>query len=103
MDEWTFLIMRVIASIVGVIVAYYLVPLLKQALEKAEDDKLMEFIKSAVYAAQQTMKDVPGERRKEWVLEMVSDWLTAHKIKITAEQISMLIESAVLAMKIETK
>lgn len=103
MDEMTFLIMRVVVSVVGVIVAYYLVPLLKQAIEKAEDEKLADFIRAAVYAAQQTMKGESGEKRKEWVLEMVSDWLTSHKIKITAEQISLLIESAVLAMKIETK
>lgn len=97
MNDLVFLILRVIVSIAGVIVAYYLVPLIKQAIEKAEDEKLIEFVKSAVYAAQQTLEG--GSIKKKYVEDMIALWLTQHKITITADQIDMLIESAVLAMK----
>lgn len=103
MNDFTYLILRIVTTLIALVVAYYVVPLIKQSLDKLQDDKLAEFIRMAVYAAQQTLKDEKGEMRKQYVVDRVSEWLNEKGISITTDQLNVLIESAVLTMKTETK
>lgn len=101
MDEMTFEICRIIAIIIGAILAYYIIPALRVFVSKYVDDNLTEFVKSCVYAAQQTMTDNAG--KKQFVLDRVTEWLKSKEIAISPEQLDILIESAVLAMKREMR
>ncbi|MBR3645973.1 MAG: phage holin [Lachnospiraceae bacterium] len=101
MNDFTFMILRIITTLIAMVVACYVVPLMKQAIAKYNDDKLFEFIRSAVYAAQQTIQD--NFNKKQYVVERVTAWLKAHDIEITEEQLDLLIESTVLTMKMEIK
>lgn len=101
MDDFTFMVLRVVTTLIALVIAYYVIPLLKQAVVKINDEKLTEFINTAVWAAQQTIND--NFNKKQYVLEKVKDWLSKNNIDITEEQIDMLIESAVLTMKNATK
>lgn len=101
MDEMTFEICRIIAIIIGAILAYYIVPALRVFVAKYVDDNLTDFIKSCVYAAQQTIED--NADKKQFVLDRVTEWLKSKEIAISPEQLDILIESAVLTMKTETR
>lgn len=101
MDDSIFEICRVVATLAGLVVAYYVIPALKAVVARHIDEDILDFVKSAVYAAQQTLTD--NGIKKKYVLKVVSEWLTDKGIKMTDEQIDILIESAVLAMKTQTR
>ena len=101
MNEMIFEICRVIAIIIGAILAYYIVPALRTFVEKHIDDNLTGFINACVWAAQQTIED--NADKKQFVLDRVTEWLKSKDIAISPEQLDILIESAVLAMKREIR
>jgi hypothetical protein len=101
MSDIVFDICRVAATVAGLFVAYYVIPALKVVVQNHIDSNITGFINSAVYAAQQTLTD--NSMKKKYVVKTVSEWLNERNIKITDEQLDILIESAVLAMKTETK
>jgi len=101
MNEMIFEVCRMVAIIIGAILAYYVVPALRTFVEKHVDDNLNGFINACVYAAQQTIED--NADKKQFVLDRVTEWLHQKEIAISPEQLDILIESAVLAMKTETR
>jgi len=101
MNEMIFEVCRMVAIIIGAILAYYIVPALRTFVEKHVDDNLNGFINACVYAAQQTIED--NADKKQFVLDRVTEWLHQKEIAISPEQLDILIESAVLAMKTETR
>lgn len=103
MDEMVFDICRLIATVVGLVLAYYVIPALKVVVENHIDENITGFINACVYAAQQIYEPEDGALKKKYVLKAVTDWLNDRNIKITDDQLDILIESAVLAMKKETK
>ena len=104
MNDIVFDVCRIVATVIGIIIAYYVIPALKTVVREHLDFKTKEFINSCVYAAEQIYNDPKtGTTKKKFVLKAVTDWLNARSIKITDEQLNILIESAVLAMKTETK
>lgn len=105
MNDLVFDICRVLVTIAGLVVAYYVVPALKSTIAKIEDEKLKDFISQCVYAAQQqfSKETDTGKAKYNYVQQMVSDWLRNRGIEISERQLKMLIESAVLTMKSEIK
>lgn len=101
MENWIFEICRCVAIIIGVVLAYYIIPALKALVSKHVDENITGFINACVYAAQQTITD--NAEKKQFVLDHVTEWLKDKDIPISADQLDILIESAVLAMKTETK
>ena len=101
MDDMLFEVCRIIAIIIGAVLAYYIVPALRVFVEKHIDENITGFINACVYAAQQTITD--NSDKKQFVLDRVTEWLTGKGITVSPEQLDILIESAVLAMKTETK
>lgn len=101
MNDLFFELFRMIAIIIGLVLAYYIIPCLKAMVAKHLDDNTADFIRMCVYAAQQTMTD--NEDKKNYVLAQATEWLNQKDIHISEEQLDILIESAVLAMKTETR
>ena len=101
MEDNIYLACRIIATVIGMVMAYYIIPAFKAYMADHVDANITGFINSCVYAAQQTIKD--NADKKAYVLEQVTAWLNDRNIKITDEQLDILIESAVLAMKTETR
>lgn len=97
MDEMAYIILRVLTTTIAAYIAYYVIPLLKRTIERLNDERLTDFIKEAVYAAQQTIAD--NEDKKNYVLERAAEWATSKGLEITQKQLDLLIESAVLTMK----
>lgn len=94
-------IFKIVISIISVVLTAFVIPFIKAKLDEIKDDQLKQIIFDAVYAAQQTITD--NTEKKEFVLNLVSEWLKEHKINISAAELDVLIESTVLNMKTETR
>lgn len=101
MNDFTYALLRIVTTLIALVVSCYLIPLIRQSIAKINDEKLAEFIRMAVYAAQQTIQD--NYNKKQYVVEMVRSWLQTHGVEITENQLDLLIESAVLTMKTEIR
>lgn len=99
MNDITFMILKIVVSVAIALVTGFLIPYIKNQTNIMQNEELLAIVKIAVQAAEQTLKG--GEVKKADVVKFVSDWLTEHGIKITAEQLDKLIESAVYAMNNE--
>ena len=97
MNDVVYMIIRVVVVLLATFLSVYVVPFLKAKVEQMTDAKLLEAIKAAVQAAEQTM--IGGEVKKEEVVRYMQTWLQQHHINITMEQLDKLIESAVYALK----
>ena len=98
-DEYTFLILKIVVTVCTALATAYLVPYLKTLREDARYQKMIDMIAVAVRAAEQTITGTgQGAVKKEKVVAFVKDWLTKQGIEITDEQLSDLIEAAVYTM-----
>lgn len=102
MNEMTYDICRIITTVIALSVAWYVIPMIKRAMARMEDESLRDFIIRCVYAAEQIVK-TGGDDKFAYVEKLALEWLNNHSIKITQEQLKMLIESAVRTMKNETR
>ena len=102
MNEITFNILKIVIAVATTLISVYVIPLLKEKLQEAKYARLLEMVEVAVRAAEQTIKGSGmGAVKKEQVIEFVSDWMFAHGISITQDQLSQLIEATVFNMNRE--
>lgn len=79
-------------ALIGAIITYIIVPFLKSKTTKEQRDNTVFWVQIAVNAAEQIYQGKgQGKLKKEYVLE----FLNSKGIKITIEQLDILIESAV--------
>lgn len=79
-----------------------LVPVLKSKMTEAEFDKLKEWAKIAVEAAEMIYKTAgSGMVKKSYVIEFLKGIIEKSKLIVSDEELNNLIESAVLEMKRE--
>ena len=83
-----------------IIMSRYLVPLIKSKIGNDKFTELTEWVKFAVLTAEQVLTASTGEQKKEYVISFIDELLEENKINITAEQLDVLIESAVKEMNI---
>ncbi len=104
MNEITFTILKIVLSICAALVTVYVIPYLKTLRSDRRFTALIDMVKVAVNAAEQTITGSgQGAAKKEQVIEFVRDWMNTQGIDITHEQLSQLIEAAVYNMKQEAK
>lgn len=98
-DEFTTLIIKIIFAILSTAVTMYLIPYLKTLSERNMDKKLREFIKEAVYAAEQVLHEPgSGVKKKNVVVNETQLWLKNHNINLTDAELDNMIEAMVYAM-----
>ena len=104
MNDLVFDACRIIATVIGLVIAYYIIPALKTVVQNHLDENITGFINACVYAAEQIYRDPKtGTMKKKYVMKNITDWLNNRDISISEEQLDVLVESAVLAMKTEIK
>lgn len=104
MNDITFLILKVVISICAALVTVYIVPYLRTLRSDKRYSALIDIVKVAVLAAEQTVTGSgQGAIKKEQVVEFVRTWMNKQGIDITYDQLSQLIEAAVYSMKQEAK
>ena len=96
MNDLTFNILKLVISLVAALLAYYVIPLLKEKLHEAKYAELLDTVERAVKAAEQTFKgNKLGPVKKEDVETYVTEWMNSRGITITKKQLDELIEAAV--------
>lgn len=100
MSSILFEVLKVVLIVAVTVMIRYVVPMIKSSTSSAALDVAATLVEGAVMAAQQTMKGSTGEEKKAAVLENLDTLLSQRKITLTAEELEILIEAAVKAMKI---
>ena len=103
MNDVTFNILKFVVSVCLALISAFLIPYIKARLEDERYKKLVDIVKVAVYAAEQTIGAGHGAVKKDEVITFVTKWMANNGIKITEEQLSEIIESIVFAMNKEIK
>lgn len=99
MNDITFNILKIVVSVAAALIAYYLIPVLKEKVKEAKYSDLVKAVSIAVEAAEQTFKESGmGKVKKEDVLEFITKWLNDNKVEISVEQLDKLIESTVFQL-----
>lgn len=104
MNDITYMILKIVITVCAALFTAYIVPYLKTLRSDRRFSALIDMVKVAVQAAEQTITGSgQGAVKKEQVIEFVCDWMNTQGIDITHEQLSQLIEAAVYSMKQEAK
>ena len=99
MNDLTFDILKIVVSICAALVAFYLVPYIKNKLNNEKYAQLVAFVEVAVHAAEQTVKGTGmGTVKKGEVISVINNWMAEKGFTITQEQLLELIEAAVYNM-----
>ena len=94
-------IILAIIGLLGTAITAIVVPLIKAKYDAEKRAKVYEYIEIAVNAAEQILKveDPTGQRRKEFVV----DYLNSKGLKISLQDLNMMIEAAVNQMNMIQK
>lgn len=103
MNDLTFNILKIIVSISFALITVYLIPVIKNLLASEKYKDLVDIVKVAVFAAEQTIGAGNGKVKKEEVVAFVTNWMNEHGFVISQDQLSQLIEAAVFEMNKELK
>ena len=100
MNEMTYVLIRVVVTVLAALISAYLIPYLKRLSENEKYKDITEVVKIAVQAAEQTIKGAgKGVEKKQEVIMYVSNWLNMRGITLSTEELSQIIESAVYTLK----
>lgn len=100
MNDLTMNIMKLIIAIAVTVVTTYVVPFIKAKIDSERMYEVMRLVAEFVNAAEQIYGAKTGKTKKEFVTELISQKCELIGLKITEEQISALIESAVYDMNL---
>ena len=104
MNEITYMVLRVVISVCAALVTAFVVPYLRTLRTDKRYSALIDIVRVAVLAAEQTVVGQgQGAAKKEQVIEFVRAWMAKQGIDITYDQLSSLIEAAVFEMNREIK
>ena len=88
-------ILEAVVSLIAVVITVIVIPYIKSKTTVEQQQEISAWVKIAVSAAEQIYKGVGrGEEKKEYVL----NWLAEKGIKIDANELDAMIESAVFEL-----
>lgn len=99
MNDTTFVFLKIIVSACTALLTVCIIPYIRTLKENVKFAKVLEMIDLMVKAAEQTIRDSgKGKIKKDKVTEFLEEYLKAHNIHISQEQLSELIEASVYSM-----
>lgn len=101
MSEIIFEVIKVTVMVMALLIARYIVPLVKEMIQDVKIKQVLTWAKQGVLAAQQVHSAETGADRKLIVTRFLKDILIEKDIALSEEQLDTLIEAAVKEMKIE--
>lgn len=100
MNDILFEVLKCVMIVATLVITRYVVPLLRIKVEASKYSDIADWVIDAVKWAEQTIRESgKGAEKKEQVKDFLIQYAYEHCINITAEQLDVLIESAVKAMK----
>lgn len=99
MNDLLFNLLKVAIIAAIILIEAVLVPWIKSKTAGTNLAAIVMLIQEAVNGAEQSVKgEGQGKIKKAQVMQLVEEYCAAHKIKLTEDQISELIEAAVYTM-----
>ena len=100
MEDRLFQVILALIPILGTILTVYVIPYFKELIGNEKLAKYQEWAEMAVKAAEMIFNEKGmGADKKEYVVKFLTEQFNKNKVVITAEQLDILIESAVKQMK----
>lgn len=100
MDERIFELIIAIIPVLGVILTSFIIPYFKEQIGNEKLSKYQEWATMGVKAAEMIFSESGmGAEKKEYVVKFLTEQFNKNKVVITEQQLEILIESAVKAMK----
>lgn len=103
MNDMVLEILRIVVMLAVLVLTRYIVPWIKAKIGAEQMEEIRTWVNTAVLMAQQVYAAKPGPERKAIVVEIIRGMLIKKNIDISAEQLDMMIEAAVKAMKMYDK
>lgn len=95
MKDWLFTLLEIVVTVAVAIATRFLIPLLRSVIAESKNELWKTIAATAVRAAEQIIRERgAGERKYELAKQIIKDF----GIKLTDEQIRILIEAAVQVM-----
>lgn len=95
MKDWLFTLLEIVVTVAVAIATRFLIPLLRSVIAESKNELWKTIAATAVRAAEQIIRERgAGERKFELAKQIIKDF----GIKLTDEQIRILIEAAVQIM-----
>ena len=95
MKDWLFTLLEIVVTVAVAIATRFLIPLLRSVIAESKNELWKTIAATAVRAAEQIIRERgAGERKFELAKQIIKDF----GIKLTDEQIRILIEAAVQVM-----
>ncbi len=101
MNEILFELMKLFVMVMVIVVTCYIIPWIRGKIGQDRLDEIAKWVNAAVLMAQQVYSAKTGAERKAIVIDMLRNILTAKNISISDDQLDLLIEAAVKAMKMK--
>lgn len=101
MNEIVFEVLRLVVLLAVFVVTCYLIPWIRGKIGQDRMDAVTGWVNAAVLMAQQVYSARTGAERKAIVIDMLRNILTTKNISISDDQLEILIEAAVKAMKMK--
>ena len=89
--------------LVSAIVSAFVIPLLKQKLERDKLDKVLTYVEIAVTAADQLFSTEQGAEKKAYVVAYLNEELAKRGLTVDVETLENMIEAQVLLLHNELK
>lgn len=99
MNDLIFYIIQLIVAVAVLIATKYIIPFIKEKIGTEQLLVAEKWARYAVLTAQQTLTASTGAEKKTYVTDFLKELLLQKNISLTDEQLNVLIESAVKAMK----
>lgn len=93
------LIVKVVLAVVGTILTYYVVPLLKSSVDSKKWNDIMQFVKKCVEAAEKKYTAEEWREKKLYVMTLVANYCESKGFPLTTEDLDALIEGFVKEVK----
>lgn len=101
MNEIVFEVLRLVVLLAVFVVTCYIIPWIRGKIGQDRLDEISKWVNAAVLMAQQVYSAKTGAERKAIVIDILRNILTAKNISISDDQLEILIEAAVKAMKMK--
>lgn len=100
MNQIAFIILKLVVSVAVVLTTTYLIPYLNEKIKKSKYEKLINWTEAGIKAAETTFVTAKaGGQKKEFVENIIKKLVKKYGLKISDEQINILIESILLDLK----
>lgn len=97
--EMVMIIMKLVLAVMSVVITSYVIPWFKQSANAKKLNEVMEFCQKCVEAAEKKYTQEEWKEKKEYVLNLVANYIEKLGLRFTVDELDALIEGFVKEVK----